>query len=930
MIRRVYFLPNKPIILIFLFLLFLKGSLCGLDPLKSIDQYVQEDWNTGNGLPENSVVAVSQTPDGYLWVATRQQLYRFNGIKFISYSLFNDAQAGYKEITALKVDRSGVLWIGTRGNGLFKYKNEIFEIFTQKDGLSGNTINCLYSDLKSNLWIGSDAGSLARLTEKEVTLYGKEDGLYESYIYAIFEDSRGNLWVGTRGDGLYRFTNGRFVKIPLKDSNRCDVTAIKEDSSGGLWIGTNHGLIYYRVDKTEFLAKSQGIFGYSINDIIEDSDGNVWIGTTNGLFRIRKGWSDVSSIQVDESLDGSVVSGIFEDQEKSIWAATDGRGLTRLREGKIKTFSVESGLPHEYVVNMYEDRDQNLWVATMDGLTRFGKGELNSSAMSIEFSDAVVGPICRDREGNTWFGTYGSGLYKLETGGKKRLTNYTTRDGLLSDSIISLHYEDNNIGRGTIWIGTSQGLNAIENGIFKTYNDHVELLKNEISCIYEDNKKNLWIGTNKGLIVRKNGHFLVPELKGLPAGIMISSIFQDKDNNEIYWIAAKGNGLLRFKDENDIFAFTTSYGLYSNTIYQVFEDAGGYMWMSCDKGVFKTAKKDLNDLAVGKFKKQEINYTYYGKSDGMKSEECSRWGQHSSIKTRNGKLLFGTTKGISIILPHDIKINTIPPQVVIERAATNNKDLELNNNRDQFVFKTLEYIQFYFTTSTLISPGRVFFKYKLENYDRDWTIITPAQIKMAIYKKLPPGQYTFRVIAANSDGIWNEKGASFTFTFSPGFTQSVVFKVMLGLVIAFLGIAIFQGSKKYLVYRKTKNKYKDSVLAPQMVEKCMKKLSYVMDIEKIYRDDKLSLQTLSKKVSVTPHILSQVLNERIDKNFADYVNSFRIEEAKILLQEADEDTSVLRVCYEVGFNSKSAFYRAFKKYTDKTPIQYQKDLKKEN
>ncbi|HLP60909.1 MAG TPA: helix-turn-helix domain-containing protein, partial [Candidatus Deferrimicrobium sp.] len=344
--------------------------------------------------------------------------------------------------------------------------------------------------------------------------------------------------------------------------------------------------------------------------------------------------------------------------------------------------------------------------------------------------------------------------------------------------------------------------------------------------------------------------------------------------------------------------------------------------------IFKTVKKDLDDLAAGISKNRKIDYTYYGKSDGMKSEECSRWGQHSSIKTGNGKLLFGTTKGISIIAPQDIKINTIPPPVVIDRVATNNRDVELDNEKDRLIFRNLNYIQFYFTSATLISPDRVFFKYKLENYDDAWTMVTPAQIKMAIYKKLPPGQYTFRVMAANSDGIWNEKSASFTFDFNPGFTQSLLFRIIIGFLIIAMAGVLFPAAKKYLLYRKTKNKYKDSILEPATVEQCMKKLSYVMDIEKLYRDDKISLQTLSKKVQVTPHILSQVLNERIDKNFSDFVNSFRIEEAKKMLQEADEDTSVLRVCYDVGFNSKSAFYRAFKKYTDKTPIQYQKELKK--
>lgn len=926
MIFQLRIFSRRIIFFICLFICFLlTGTLWGLDPLKSIEQYVQEDWTTSSGLPENTVVTVSQTPDGYLWVATRQQLCRFNGVKFVTYPLFSNSQAGYKEITALTVDHEGIFWVGTRGEGLFKYNNGLFEIFNRNNGLASNNINCLYNDLNNNLWIGADNGSLDRLKEKEITHYDKGNELAEPYISVICEDSRGNLWVGTHGGGLYRFSNGNFIRIPIKEFNRFDVTTIAEDSAGGLWIGTNHGLVYYHADKAELFDKSQGIFSYVINDMVQDSDGNLWVGTSNGLFRIRKGWSGGSTIQADESMKGSVVLDIFEDREKSIWICTDGRGLTRLREGKIRTFSVESGLPHEYVVYMHEDRDKNIWVATMDGLVRFDKGIMNREAISVEFSDAVVGPICRDRENNTWFGTYGSGLYKLETGKGKRLTNYTIHDGLLSDSIISL-YCGSSINGEILWVGTSRGLNVLENGTFKICRDDAGLLANEIYCIYEDNKNNLWIGTNKGLTVEKHGRFLLPGDGKLPPDIMVSFIYQDNDNNDIYWIATKGNGLVRLKGDNGIFAFTTeNSGLYSNTIYQVFEDGNGYLWMSCDKGIFKALKKDLNSLAAGTSKNQRIDYTYYGKSDGMKSEECSRWGQYSSTKTNGGKLLFGTTKGISIIDPRDIKINTISSPAVIEKIVTNNKELELNQENHRLILRTLDYIQFYFTAATLISPDRVSFKYKLENYDEAWATVTPVQIKMANYKKLQPGQYTFRVTAANSDGIWNEKSTSFTFEFKPGFTQSLLFKIFLGILMIAAAVLLFLGGKKYLLYRKIKIKYKDSFLDPEIVEQCMKKLSYVMDMEKLYRDDKLSLQTLSKKVLVTPHILSQILNERMNKSFSDFVNGFRIEEAKRMLQDADEDTSVLRVCYDVGFNSKSAFYRAFKKYTDKTPIQYQKD-----
>ena len=613
---------------------------------------------------------------------------------------------------------------------------------------------------------------------------------------------------------------------------------------------------------------------------------------------------------------GSVVRSIFEDREKSIWIGTDSRGLTRLRDGKIRTFSAESGLPHEYVVFMHEDRDKNLWIGTMDGLVRFDKGVLSRESMKIEFSDAVVGPICEDKEGNIWFGTYGSGLYQIQKKNGKRI-KYTIRDGLLSDSIFSL-YSDS---QGILWIGTSRGLNDFKNGNIKSYRDKAGLLKNEIYSIFEDSKNSIWIGTDKGIVREKNGTFFKVGSDKLPPNLIVSYIHEDEDN--IFWIATKGNGLIRVKGENEITTFTTRSGLYSNIIYQVFEDDNGYFWTSCEKGVFKVTKKSLNDVETGTIKR--VEYVHYGKNDGMKSQECSRWGQHSSIQTSDGKLLFGTTKGISIIDPVNIKINKIPPSVIIERVVINNRAIKLD--KEKFVFRTFGYIQFHFTASTLISPKRITFKYKLENHDNKWTTVKASQIKMAHYRKLPPGKYTFRITAANSDGIWNEEGTSFTFHFEPGFTRSILFKISIALLTLLTAVLLFLGLKKYHLYRKLKRKYKDSFLEPETVERCMKKLLYVMDIEKLYKDDSLSLQSLAKKITISSHILSQIINEQLDKNFSDFVNSYRIEDAKKMLQEADEETSILHICYEVGFNSKSAFYRAFKRFTKMTPSQYQKKLK---
>lgn len=906
---------------ILILLPWLASQLWALDASKTINQYVEEEWTAAAGLPGNSVVAVGQTGDGYLWIATRKALCRFDGTRFIVHKPFSSGQTGNEEITALKIDKDGIVWLGSRGRGLLKYRDKInvFEFITQKDGLSSNLINSLHHDLNNNLWIGTDDGYLNAMRETDIARYGKKDGLREAHIYTIEEDSKGNVWIGTRGGGLYRFNNGRFVRTPVNDFGTYDVTAIREDSYGDLWIGTNLGLVRFDGEKAERFDHTRGLSGYTIYKILEDSDRNLWVGTAGGLYRIRRDRSAASGFQTERTMDGSIVRDIFEDRDKSIWIATDGRGLTRLRDGKIITFSSESGLPNEYVVFMHEDRAKNLRVGTMDGLVRFDKGNLNRESMTIEFTDAVVGPICEGTDGSIWFGTYGSGLYRMKN---QRLTRFTIRHGLVSDSIVSIAGDT----RGKIWVGTGSGLNSFENGRFNSYGDKNELLKNEIYCIYFDKKGTLWLGTNKGLVREKDGVFSEFAAGKLPDNLMASYLYEDE--NGILWVATKGNGLLRIESEDKITTFTTGQGLYSNIIYQLFQDRGGYFWMSSDKGIFKVVKKELDDLAAktgGTGGIEKVSFAGYGPGDGMKSRECSRWGQHSSIQSSDGKLYFGTPKGISIIDPQNIKINKIAPSVVIDKIVLNNKEIEFQ--KEKVLFRGFDYIQFFFSASTLISPQRVTFEYKLEHKDSQWKAVKANQIKMAHYNALEPGEYTFRVRAANSDNIWSENDAVFAFVYKPGFTSSIFFKISLVLLILITGIASFLFLKKFRRYRKVKNKYKDSVLESDVVERCMKKLMYAMDIEKVYKSDTLSLQSLSTEISVTPHILSQVVNEQLSKNFSDFINGYRVEESRKMLQEADEDTSILQICYEVGFNSKSAFYRAFKKFTGMTPSQYQKTLK---
>jgi AraC-like DNA-binding protein len=330
------------------------------------------------------------------------------------------------------------------------------------------------------------------------------------------------------------------------------------------------------------------------------------------------------------------------------------------------------------------------------------------------------------------------------------------------------------------------------------------------------------------------------------------------------------------------------------------------------------SRKELQELAKANLHK--INCVLYGVSDGMKNPECI----YSAIKTRNGELWFATKKGIAIFNPGKMKINKLPPPVIIEKIIVDRQLIP--KNQDNPSFRGVSDIEFHFTAPTFTAPERVKFKTKLEGYENQWHLFSPSQKRIAGYSALPPGEYRFKVIAGNRDGIWNNTGDLFSFTIERHFYQGIFFKTCIFLSLLFIGIILFYFLKKHPFLEKFKRKYKTSTLDPEKAERYLKKLFYVIEVEKVYKDEDISLQSLAGKLSIPPRELSRVINKRLDMNYSNFINSYRIDEAKTLLFDPGEnDHSILDIAYEVGFNSKAVFNRAFKKFTGMTPSQFRKN-----
>ncbi|HKS43191.1 MAG TPA: two-component regulator propeller domain-containing protein [Blastocatellia bacterium] len=740
---------------------------------KPLSQYIHDAWQTDQGLPQNTVFAVTQTPDGYIWLATQEGLVRFDGIRFTVFDKRNTPQMKDNNIQTLYLDRAGQLWAGTEGGGLVRLKDGVFTAYTTEDGLADNIVDAIYEDRAGNLWVGT-LGGLSRFKDGKFTTFTARDGLPSDAVLSICEDRAGNLWIGTEDDGLSRLKDGEFVSYTTKDglSNNL-VRALHEDREGNLWIGTRAGLCRFKDGKfTSFFAKD-GLVDDSVLSIYEDREGSLWIGTRGGLARRKDG--RFSAYTTKEGLSENSVASIYEDKEGNLWIGTYEGGLNRLKEGSFTAYTRKDGLADDIVRPIYQDSKGVLWIGTASGLSRSSDGKIINYTAKDGLADNNVLALREDRAGALWIGT-GGGLNKL-TGG--RMASYTTEKGLSDNTVLSLCESRD----GSLWIGTASGLNRLKDEKITAYTTRDGLTNDSIWSLYEDGEGTLFIGTDGGGLNRfKDDRFTALTTKDGLANDIVLSLYADREG--ALWIGTNG-GLSRLKDGR-VVSYTTAAGLFDDVVFQILEDAKDNLWMSCNKGVFRVSKQELEDFAQGGLR--AINSVSYGTADGMKSRECNGGFQPAGWKTRDGKLWFPTIKGAAVIDPESIKINQLAPPVLIEQVLADHEPIDTAQGAQLAPGKSK--FEFHYTGLSFIAPEKVRFKYKLEGFDTDW--IDAGTRREVAYTNIPPGSYRFRVMACNNDRVWNEAGAAFSFYLKPRFYQTYWFYGLCAAAVGMLGLGFYR------------------------------------------------------------------------------------------------------------------------------------------
>ena len=743
-----------------------------LDSPRELSQLGHEVWLTENGLPQNTVHAIAQTKDGYIWIGTEEGLARFDGVKFTVFDKQNTPEIRSNYIRTLLADRQGALWIGT-AQGLVRMLNGKFTLFTSDDGLPSETIQAICEDREGNLWVATAAG-LGLLKSGGLTTFTTKERLISGSIQALFEDTGGALWIATPY-GVGRIKDGKFTNYTVRDGlGSNSVRAIQQDRDGRLWFGSLGGLTSFDGSRFTTFKTRDGLPNDRIISLHAERDGGLLIGTAGGLCRFING--RFTGFNAGGTLSTSTILSLLEDREGNLWIGTESGGINLLKDTKFTTYTVRNGLSNDLVKSIHEDQQDNTWIGTDGGgLNLLKNGKLSVYTTRDGLSSNVVLALFSDNSGNLWVGTP-DGLNRLNQG---KFTVYTAADGLANNDVRSISSDQ----RGNLWIGTRGGLTRMKDGVFKTFTEVDGLPNDLITTLHEDAKGNLWIGTFGGLSRLTNEEFTTfTTSDGLSSDAVIS-LHEDSDGT--LWIGTNGGGLNRMKD-GKFTAYTTGNGLLDDVVYRILEDGRNNLWLSCRKGIFHIGKKELDEFAKGMI--TSIAPVAYGTADGMMTRECSGGGDPAGWRGSDGKLWFPTIKGVAMIDPERIKTNSQAPPVVIEQIRIDEKSFPLSD-RIELPAGTTRF-DLYYTAPSFVAPEKVRFKYKLEGFDEDW--IDSGTRRIAYYTNLRPGAYTFRVIASNNDGVWNQTGATFALYLKPYFYQTYWFYAVCVLALAMLAWMLFR------------------------------------------------------------------------------------------------------------------------------------------
>lgn len=739
--------------------LLLIGALLHPLALHAQERYQIETWTTDRGLPQNTVHSIVQTADSYLWLATLDGLVRFDGVRFRIFNKNNTPGLGSNRFTRSLVDKHNDLWVGTEVGSITRYHNGSFQDFPINRDTTRPIWNIALDRDGELLVLGEDGivrwngnafepfRAIATENQSSILLWGKD----------------GRFWYSVNKT-LYGSANGKLKTFELPPSERnSTISSLFEDSRGRVWVATaNVGLFVLEHDSLKPFTFPGDPLIADAAIRVEDHDGNLWGVSGRGAVVIApNGTSTVLTNK--EGLSDNSLTSVFADIEGNVWIGTYLKGLNRLNRQSIRFYTTQDGLGANTVYPIFQDRDDSVWLGGM--LTQYAGGIFRQITGPERYLKAVTS-IEQDRSGRMWFGYWG-GVFFRENGAVSEFTDTLGVHG----GYLDIHQDRH----GAIWFASDKGLFRWAENKVTLFTSNDGLPGNDVKVIMESRDGTLWFGTYGGLAKFANGKFTPFTAADGLASNLVRSLYEDADG--VIWIGSYDGGLTRLK-EGKFTRFTSREGLFNDGVFQILEDSRRNLWMSCNRGIYRVAKQQLNDFAEGKVAR--IESIALGKADGLLETECNGGQQPSGIRARDGKLWFPTQGGVAVIDPESIRTNPLPPPVLIESAQIDGQTVKIDQPIQ--VEPGKNNLEIAYTGLSFIKPEFVKFRYRLDGLQTDW--VEAGSRRVAYFSYLPPGTYTFQVIAANADGIWNMTGATVQVIVRPPFYRTWWFWVLTVVIIA--------------------------------------------------------------------------------------------------------------------------------------------------
>jgi signal transduction histidine kinase/ligand-binding sensor domain-containing protein len=743
-----------------------------LDGGFDVGQYAHHAWRMSEGFPKATVNAIAQTSDGYLWLGTDAGLARFDGVRAVTWQPQSGQGLPNESIRVLAGARDGSLWIGTL-DGLSVLRAGRLTNFAE---LAGYVVNGLVEDHRGTIWVTGISNRQPRLCAIQagsVRCQG-EDGSLGRYLVNLCEDSRGRIWVsnesglvrlGTAGEPVFRLAaalahtlrslragpdgslvavadNGDVLRfaddkrevLAARPPGAAKADSILLDRDGALWMSTaDSGLAHVHAGRLDVYARGEGLSSNSVGPLFEDREGNVWVGTLEGLDR----FSPISVVRLSrqEGLASGVVASVVAAHDGSVWLSTR-EGLSQWRAGRLIAVH-GAGVPRR-AATLFEDSHGRMWVGAMDGIGHFDRGTFVPEPVSHRSTDSIVGnivdAIAEDSHGNIWMAMRQHGLVRRSPDRAVATVPWDQLGGGDAASRLAA------IPGGGLWIGFREGgvSRMVDGRIVESHARGSGFANGYVRSLNLQADGTLWAGTPHGLLRVKGGRSaMLGTANGLPCDA-IDSLLEDASGT--FWIYA-GCGLIRL------------------------ERAQWQAW---------AAQADRGDAHA------RVAASLLDAADGTTGGSwIGSFGPHAA-NSRDGKLWFLAIDGVFVLDPVRLRPNRVPPPVRIERVVADRAAFDVEEGAAARRLEPLvRDLQIDYTALSLTAPQKVQFRHRLDGRDVEWQ--DAGTRRQAFYTDLPPGDYRFRVIAANNSGVWNETGAAFAFTIPPAYYQTVWFRVALGV-----------------------------------------------------------------------------------------------------------------------------------------------------